>query len=210
MVAAVSHEIRNPLGIISSSAELLKKKMSGNNALNNIPDIIVEESTRLNHIITDFLNFAKPRTPALIPCRISEVLEKNITYLAPQIQDHGYSVKHQYENDIPEIRADPDMLYQAFLNLLINAIQSMPQGGTIDVDIHSTNNTLYIYIGDEGEGIPENLTEKIWDPFFTTKDKGTGLGLGIVKNIIESHRGTISIENKPVRGAMVIVELPFD
>ncbi|MBW1840499.1 MAG: GHKL domain-containing protein [Deltaproteobacteria bacterium] len=210
MVAAVSHEIRNPLGIISSSAELLKKKTSGENTLNNIPDIIVEESVRLNHIITDFLNFAKPRTPGLIPCRISEVLEKNITYLASQIQEQGYSVENQYENDIPEIRADPDMLYQAFLNILINAMQAMPQGGIIDVDIRLSNNTLYIYIGDEGEGIPENLIEKIWDPFFTTKDKGTGLGLGIVKNIIEAHHGSITIENKPVRGAIVIVELPFE
>ncbi|MBW2193601.1 MAG: GHKL domain-containing protein, partial [Deltaproteobacteria bacterium] len=104
----------------------------------------------------------------------------------------------------------PDMLYQAFLNILINAMQAMPQGGIIDVDIRLSNNTLYIYIGDEGEGIPENLIEKIWDPFFTTKDKGTGLGLGIVKNIIEAHHGSITIENKPVRGAIVIVELPFE
>ncbi|MFH2219562.1 MAG: ATP-binding protein [Pseudomonadota bacterium] len=209
MVAAVSHEIRNPLGIISSSAELLKKKMSNSNSINTIPDIIVEEAVRLNSIITDFLNFARPRTPNLISCRVSEVLDKNITYLSSQIEERGHSIDKQYENDIPQIMADSDMLYQAFLNILLNAMQAMPPGGRIDVEIRSKADTIYICIGDEGEGIREDLFEKIWDPFFTTKEKGTGLGLGIVKNIIASHGGRIFIENRPTKGAVVTIELPL-
>ncbi|MEJ2658694.1 MAG: ATP-binding protein [Desulfobacterales bacterium] len=102
------------------------------------------------------------------------------------------------------------MLYQAFLNLLINAMQAMPGGGIIHVNIHSGDHAVTIKIEDEGEGIPKDLLEKIWDPFFTTKAKGTGLGLGIVKNIIESHEGSVSIINKPDAGACVTISLPVN
>jgi two-component system sensor histidine kinase HydH len=209
MVAAVSHEIRNPLGIIRSSAELLKKKVSGGEGSPNaIPDIIVEEAGRLNDIITDFLNFAKPNLPDLILCDISEVLEKNTTYLAAQIEKGAYQIEKDYHDNLPKIMADSAMLYQAFLNILINAMQAMPGGGRIDIKIDSNNNSIMIYFEDEGEGISEDLLEKIWDPFFTTKEKGTGLGLGIVKNIVESHSGGIEIVNKTDGGARVIIELP--
>ena len=107
---------------------------------------------------------------------------------------------------------DSDMLYQAFLNILINAMQAMPAGGKIRVEITSdenTNNVTICFI-DEGEGIAEDILEKIWDPFFTTKGKGTGLGLGIVKNIIESHQGRISIVNRPDGGARVTIKIPID
>ena len=100
------------------------------------------------------------------------------------------------------------MLYQAFLNLLINAMQAMPGGGNINVTVNSTSDHITVRIEDEGDGIPEDMLDKIWDPFLTTKEKGTGLGLGIVKNIIESHGGIIRITNRPVRGACVQVELP--
>jgi len=208
MVAGISHEIRNPLGIIRSSSELLKKKMAGYDPSNSIPGIIIEESARLNNIITDFLDFAKPRSPNLILCRIEDVLEKNITFLASQINEEGCIIERDYDNNLPEITADPEMLYQAFLNILINAMQAMPEGGKIHVEIGSSDNTVTIFFEDEGEGIPEDILEKIWDPFFTTKEKGTGLGLGIVKNIIESHRGSIQVSNRPVCGARVKVEMP--
>ncbi len=208
MVAGISHEIRNPLGIIKSSSELLKKKMASYDPSNSIPDIIIEESIRLNYIITDFLNFAKPRIPNLIACDVEAVLEKNINFLASHIEKEGYTVEKYYDNNIPEITADSDMLYQAFLNILINAMQAMPEGGKIHVAIQSADNTVKIFFEDEGEGIPQDLMEKIWDPFFTTKAKGTGLGLGIVKNIIESHSGSVQISARPGAGARVKVELP--
>lgn len=208
MVAGISHEIRNPLGIIKSSSELLKKKMSRYDPSDSIPSIILEESSRLNNIITDFLDYAKPRSPNLILCGIEDVLEKNITFLASQINEEGCIIEKDYVNDLPEILADPAMLYQAFLNILINALQAMPEGGKIHLEIVSSGNTATIYFEDEGEGIPENILNKIWDPFFTTKVKGTGLGLGIVKNIIESHHGSIQVINRSVCGARVKVEMP--
>ncbi len=184
--------------------------MAGRDPSNSIPDIIIEESVRLNNIITDFLNFAKPKSPYLTACKIEDVLEKNINFLATQIKEDGYVIKKHYDNDLPEINADTEMLYQAFLNILINAMQAMPEGGIIYVKVSAGDNTVTIVFEDEGEGIPEDIMEKIWDPFFTTKTKGTGLGLGIVKTIIESHEGSVSIGSKPVAGTRVEVILPVN
>ncbi|MCF8067574.1 MAG: two-component sensor histidine kinase [Desulfobacterales bacterium] len=211
MVAGVSHEIRNPLGIIISSAELLKKKTDKpDDRTNRITQIIIEESRRLNNIITDFLNFARPRRPNLVPCRIEEIIDKNIIFLEPEIKSRGYTIFKKFQRDqIPEINADASMLYQAFLNLLINAMQAMPAGGEVHVEISTDDENIQICIEDEGKGIAEEQANKIWDPFFTTKEKGTGLGLGIVKNIIEAHAGKIIIENRKDSGARVVVTLPI-
>lgn len=210
MAAGISHEIRNPLGIIRSSAELLKKKVTKFDPSNTIPDIIVEEASRLNNIITGFINFAMPRSPVLIPCRIEEVIEKNITYLSVQIKEKGYAINRNYQNFLPEIQADANMLYQSFLNIFINAMQAMPAGGAIDVTISADDHIVTVNFDDQGQGIDDQVLEKIWDPFFTTKEMGTGLGLGIVKNIIESHSGSIQILNRELGGARVTVELPVE
>ncbi len=213
MVAGVSHEIRNPLGIISSSAELLKKKMPAGDPATRLPDIIIEESSRLNNIITDFLNFAKPKEPNLFLCRIEEIIGKNIQFLSSQMETGGYVINTRFDQGLPRIRADADMLYQAFLNILINAMQAMPEGGHIDIavksgDNNNNNNNIWIAFEDAGYGVQKEAMEKIWDPFFTTKDKGTGLGLGIVKNIIEAHSGQIRLDNRSEGGARVSIRLP--
>jgi signal transduction histidine kinase len=208
MAAGISHEIRNPLGIIRSSAELLKKKVAKIDPTSAIPDIIIEEATRLNGIITDFINFARPRSPKFSACRVEEVLDKNLAYLAAPIAEKGYTIRKAFQSPLPEIMADTSMLHQSFLNLFINAMQAMPDGGEIGVRLNANGGSVTIQIEDEGRGIPNDLLEKVWDPFFTTKDKGTGLGLGIVKNIIESHGGSIGIANRDPRGAQVIVTLP--
>jgi len=210
MTAGISHEIRNPLGIIRSSAELLKKKIARFDPANTMPDIIIEEASRLNRIITDFINLARPRRPNLSPCRIEEVLEKNITFLDTRIKEKGYTVKTNYHDLLPQIQADAAMLYQSFLNILINAMQAMPDGGTIEIEARANRKTVTIHFDDSGPGIPPEVLKKIWDPFFTTKETGTGLGLGIVKNIIESHGGSIRIENRQQGGTRVSVDLPVN
>lgn len=209
MAAGISHEIRNPLGIIRSSAELLKKKVAKFDPKNTIPDIIVEEASRLNRIITDFINYAKPRSPNFASCRVEEIIDKNITFLETQIKEQGYVIKKNYQNSLPEVMADSTMLYQSFLNVLINSMQAMPDGGRILIEVSASDHIVTLHFDDEGQGIPHENLEKIWDPFFTTKEMGTGLGLGIVKNIIESHAGSIQIVNRPVRGARVTIELPL-
>ena len=208
MVAGISHEIRNPLGIIRSSAELLKKKMAVFEPSSSIPDIIIEESSRLNSIVTDFLNYAKPKQPDLILCNINKIIEKNIKYMSTQIKE----CKYLFEVDCPEksseIMADSSMLYQAFLNIFLNAMQAMPNGGKVKIKTDFKEDVVKIFVEDHGTGIPEDLLKTIWNPFFTTKSTGTGLGLGIVKNIIEAHGGSVKIANMNKCGARVSVELP--
>jgi len=208
MTAGVSHEIRNPLGIIKSSAQLLKQKMAKMDVNTSIPDIIVEESARLDHIITDFLDFAKPKIPDLHPCRIEKIIEKNIVYLTPQIEDHNFNIIREFSPHLPEIMADSAMLHQAFLNIFINAFQSLKNHGCLTIRVRYDSGSIVINFMDDGEGIPEAVLKKIWTPFFTTKDTGTGLGLGIVKNMIEAHNGTIAITNTETKGANVEIRLP--
>jgi signal transduction histidine kinase len=209
MAAGISHEIRNPLGIIRSSAELLKKKVAKIDSANPLPDIIVEEASRLNNIITDFINFARPRNPKLSPCRVEDILDKNIAFLSAPITEGSYFIEKNCQPALPDIMADASMLHQSFLNIFINAMQAMPQGGRIGLSVRAEGNRVIIDIDDDGQGIPTDLLEKIWDPFFTTKDKGAGLGLGIVKNIIESHGGVIRVGNRAPHGARVTIELPI-
>lgn len=209
MTAGVSHEIRNPLGIIKSSAQLMKKKMAKLDASSNIPDIIVEESQRLDRIITDFLDFARPKRADLRPCRIDGVIEKNLAFLAPQIEGQGIKIHRHYQAGLPEILADPDMLYQAFLNVFLNAFQAMGENGGVSISTRSDEMNIYVEFVDSGDGIDEDVLKKIWTPFFTTKDTGTGLGLGIVKNIIEAHSGSIRIGNADDSGAVVEIALPI-
>ena len=210
MAAAISHEIRNPLGIIRSSSELLKKKFAAADPSNHIPDIIIEESSRLNNIITDFLDFARPRNPNLLPCNVEEVIEKNLTYLATQKEMNRYRFDKEFSGELPDITADSDMLYQAFLNILINATQATPNGGTITIKTGLDRDAVTVSFEDQGVGIPDDLLERIWNPFFTTKEKGTGLGLGVVKKVVELHGGRVHISNRPAGGANVTITLPID
>lgn len=208
MVAAVSHEIRTPLGIISSTAEFLKRKLTRTDQLEQFADVIVQETKRLNRIVTDFLNFARPPTLNLMPCNVVEVLEKNLNFLAPEINSNGYRIWKRFTTHVPDIQADPGLLYQAFLNILMNAMQAMPGGGTITIELHNRGDTVTVVFADQGKGIPDETLEKIWQPFFTTKEKGSGLGLPIVRKFVESHGGTVRIENGPEKGARVTVDLP--
>ena len=208
MTAGVSHEIRNPLGIIKSSAQLLKNKMQKIDADSTIPDIIVEESKRLDTIITDFLEFARPKKPDFYPCQVKDVIQKNFAFLTSKIEDHNFRIIKKISHDVPEIIADSAMLYQAFLNILINSFQSMGDNGCITIKIKYHAGNIVINFIDNGKGIKEDILKKIWTPFFTSKDTGTGLGLGIVKNIIEAHNGTITICNATPNGANVEIILP--
>jgi signal transduction histidine kinase len=163
----------------------------------------------LNNIITDFINYAKPRNPNFVSCRLEEIIDKNLTFIEAQNKEKGHIIKKNYQDPLPDIMADSGMLYQSFLNILLNAMQSMPDGGRILVEVSANDHRVTIHFDDEGQGIPPENINKIWDPFFTTKEQGTGLGLGIVKNIIESHGGSIQIVNRPVVGSRVTIELPL-
>ncbi|NNG06646.1 MAG: GHKL domain-containing protein [Desulfobacteraceae bacterium] len=208
MVAGISHEIKNPLGIIRSTAELLGEMPDANDIQKRLSGVIREESTRLNQIVTEFLDFARPQVPNLHECQLEEIIEKNLSFIRPELEKKGIQVQDNLNGRSFRLRADHDLLYRAFLNILINAIQSMQDGGTIDIKVEEARDTYQIEIEDTGCGISEENADKIFNPFFTTKEKGSGLGLSIVRKIIEGHRGTIDIQNREGEGTKVEVHLP--
>jgi signal transduction histidine kinase len=208
MVAGISHEIKNPLGIIRSTAELLGEMPDASDTQKRLSGVITEESTRLNQIVTEFLDFARPQVPNLQECQLEEIIEKNLSFIRPELEKKGIQIQDNLNGRSFKLRADLDLLYRAFLNILINAIQSMQDGGTIDIKVQEARDTYQIEIEDTGCGISEENVDKIFNPFFTTKEKGSGLGLSIVRKIIEGHRGTIDIQSREGEGTKVEVQLP--
>ena len=209
MTASISHEIRNPLGIIKSSAELLKKKLQKLDPSNPLPGIIVEEASRLNDIITDFLSFARPPQPTLRPGHLRPLVEKALQHLANEIQDRQIVISTRFDEGLSAVMMDNDMIYQALLNLLLNAMQAIQSHGRIEISVTIQDDRIKLILQDSGPGIDASILDKIWDPFFTKKEKGTGLGLGIVKQILEVHKGQISISNASQGGARVEILLPM-
>ncbi len=207
MLAGVSHEIRNPLGIIRSTAELLGS-MPDAAGRKNLSGIIVEESSRLNNIVTEFLDFARPGTPNFQDCMLDEIITRNLLFLQPQLQKSGIEVKHNLDGMVMPLRADPHLLYRCFLNLFVNSIQAMKEGGLLQVTVEEMAHEYRIVIEDSGEGIDEENLGKIFNPFFSTKDEGSGLGLAIVRSIIESHGGSIRILSTVGEGTRVVIVLP--
>ena len=196
MCAGVSHEIRNPLGIIRSTAELLGAMANSNEGQKKLSNVIVEESSRLNNIVTEFLDFARPMEPNFKDCYLEEIIVKNLQFLGPELSKENILVKDNLNGRSFKIKADPQQLYRAFLNIFINSIQSINGGGILTINIEEKKDHYIVCIEDTGSGIIEDNLGKIFNPFFSTKDKGSGLGLSIVRNIVEAHKGSIRIESK--------------
>ena len=209
MTASISHEIRNPLGIIKSSAELLRKKVQTLDPSNPMPGIIIEEATRLNGIITDFLNFARPHQADLQPARLEPVVQKTLQHLEQEIERRQITIQQHLDAHPGHVMIDGDMLHQALLNLLLNAMQAIDRDGRIEITLTAIDEKVMLRLHDTGPGIDLSIMDKIWDPFFTDKEKGTGLGLGIVRQIIEAHQGEITIFNAKEGGTIVEVLLPL-
>ncbi|MCE5243062.1 MAG: two-component sensor histidine kinase, partial [Desulfobacteraceae bacterium] len=213
MIAGVSHEIRNPLGIIRSTAELLQSRIE-NDRQKRLSSIIVEESTRLNDILTEFLDFARPKVLRPSKCRIEEVIDRNLKVIEAEALRLGVSIERDYKTGSYILEADCDLLYRAFLNILANSLQAMPEGGALVVRTHLVNGNghpsqVEIHFEDTGPGIPQEVVKKIFNPFFTTREKGTGLGLAIVQSIVDNHNGDIEVENRKGKGTAIVIRLPL-
>jgi signal transduction histidine kinase len=208
MIASVSHEIKNPLGIIRSTADLLEKKVRQYDPENRLASVIREESDRLNRVVTEFLDFARPQVLRIQPLELDKLLEKNLAFLEPEIAKQNVAVEKFFPAGPVVVRGDYDQLYRGFLNILINALQAMPEGGTLSLSLRNFPAGAEVEIRDFGPGLNSEALDKAFDPFFTTKEKGTGLGLAIVRNIVEAHKGTIELENPPGGGTAVRIRLP--
>jgi signal transduction histidine kinase/outer membrane protein OmpA-like peptidoglycan-associated protein len=206
--AGVAHEIRNPLGVIKNSAEMLLSRHQDDERMQELTGYIVEEVERLNRVITNFLQFARPAEPNLETININEVLEHTISFLKPEAQVANIIIEQKLQPNLPLVLADPEQCHQVFLNLCMNAFQAMNGEGLLTVETRSSSEMVEIVITDTGGGIPAELTSRVFDPFFSTKDDGVGLGLSLVHKIIENHKGRIRVSSTEGSGTTFIVSLP--
>ena len=210
MVAAVSHEIKNPLGIIRSTAEILGKRLAklapGNE---HLAGIIVQETMRLDRIVTEFLDFARPQKMRIAPTVISDLIQRALTFMEPEFVKARIQLVERVDHSATAA-VDSDHLYQAILNILVNAVQAMPEGGTLTVLLRQEPRTrsICLEIADTGHGMSEEVLGQVFTPFFTKKNRGTGLGLAIVRNIIESHLGQIEVDSVEGQGTLFTIRIP--
>lgn len=226
LAAGLAHEIRNPLASLSGSIQMLKSELSLDESQSHLMEIILRESERLNALITDFLLFAQPPQSRPQPVKIDRILEETLELFSHSPSCHeGIRLVRTPSGQIGEVIVDPDQIRQVLWNLLINASQSLSNGGEIRVHLEKGNPSLWpgapsffsskeskswvkISIEDTGIGIPPEEKEKIFEPFYTTKENGTGLGLAIVHKIIENHKGLIKVESEVGKGSTFTIFLP--
>jgi signal transduction histidine kinase len=226
LMAGVAHEVKNPLNAMTIHLELLRSKLqrqavggkadrSGRalrepaQAVLDAPplpdvskhvDIIGKEIQRLDTVLNGFLKFARPDELKLQPLRLSDVISDVMTTVAPEAERVHVTVRQECPRDLPEIKADPAMLRQALLNLALNAIQAMPNGGTLRLACHSGRGSVAIDVEDTGVGIPPEHLQRIFDLYFTTKEKGSGIGLSMVYRIVQLHDGDVEVQSTPGAG----------
>lgn len=213
LAAAIAHEIRNPLGAICNSVGILDSHLKLTGQDKDLLEMIVGQSERLDRIISDFLAFAHPSEPSFSLQDIREVI-KNTLFLLEQDSRFTDQVelKEVYESVLPKVYIDPDLIHQVLWNLLINSLEAMPEGGRIKIMVRKTNvflrDAVEIVISDTGTGVPVHALDKIFEPFYTTKTEGTGLGLSVVQRIIDDHGGTIDARSKKDKGTTFYIKLP--
>ncbi len=210
MVATVSHEIKSPLGIVRSTAEILEKRISkvapGNE---HLAKIVVDETVRLNNIVVEFLDFARPQKAQLKPASVNEVVRKVLDFLLHELKRQQIDLVTDLAPDVPQNPLDPDLFYRALLNILMNSLQAMSENGQLQVTTRrAESGGTELTIRDTGIGMSAEKLEQIFTPFFTDKNKGTGLGLAISKSIIDSHDGQIAVLSEEGKGTSFTITLP--
>lgn len=212
MAAGIAHEIRTPLGIIRSSAQLLERRMNraGDTEGVEFARFIASETDRLNGVLTDLLEFARPSPPDKRPADLNAVVERALAMLAPEASSHSVELLSELAPSLPAIVCDANQMQQVCLNLVINAIQACREGGRVDVLTASRDGAVELVVRDDGPGIPGEIRANLFAPFTTRREGGIGLGLAIVKRIVVAHGGSIEAGDGPRGGAEFRVRLPLE
>lgn len=207
--AGMAHELRNPLTSIKGYAQYIKLELGESSVLNEDISIVIDEVDRLNNIIDRFLDFAIPKKLNLELCNINEVLNLVVKLISKEMLPKNVDIVMELSN-VPDMCFDFEQIEQVILNISINALQSMPNGGifTLRTVFLEASNIIEITLQDTGVGISDNDQDKIFEPFFTTKNKGTGLGLAICSRIVENHKGVIEVLSTPAVGTKFTIKLP--
>ena len=234
--AGVAHEIRNPLAGIGTSAQVLLRRFEPGDDRARFVQVILDEVKRLDRIVTSLLEYARPRTPELKPTPLGECVRKAVEASRSALGEARVSVEIDVAPRLAAVWLDPDLVHQVLLNVALNAVQAMPQGGTLRFEVRRVRRRppprgtgrraedqprgsrggsgwielQQVRIIDTGVGMPRGVLEKLFDPFFTTKATGTGLGLSIVQTIMQEHGGSIAVDSRQGRGTTVFLNFPVE
>ncbi len=207
LATGLIHEIRNPLSGIKLSMQLIEKEV-GKTYHKDIEAISMEVQ-RIERLLDRLLSFAKPHTPNLFPVSLNEIVEKTITLTRTKAKHAGVEIETSLEDPLPPVMADPDLMHQVFLNLVLNAINAMPEGGRLTIVTRGSDSHVEAAFSDTGVGIPEEYLDRIFDPFFTTRGAsgGSGLGLSISYRIVQDHKGEMDVRSAEGKGTTFTVRL---
>ena len=208
LTAGVAHEVRNPLGIIRASVQLMEDAECSRERVREAAEVIKQEIDRLDRVIKALLDFGRPATPTMRPVAVSQVLEDVALFSRTFASRAHVQIVEKYSDTAPDVVADSEQLKQVFVNLISNAVQAMPGGGTLTIETGAEEGFVFIRFSDTGPGIPDDMRDKIFDPFVSTRDDGTGLGLTIVHRIVDEHDGHIEVASEPGNGTTFTVWLP--
>ena len=219
LASGLAHEIGTPLNIIYGRTELIQRKLEDKEELQKNLDIILHQTERITRIIQQLLGFVRKKKPEHTPMNTSALLEATLDLLDHQIHKQRVSVVKDWGDNLPPVIGDPDQLQQVFLNLILNAIQSMPEGGTLRLSASSKRISkegleedqrqfMEVRVEDTGVGMEREVMQNLFNPFFTTKVTGTGLGLMVSEGIVRDHEGWIEVESEVGKGSVFKVYLP--
>jgi signal transduction histidine kinase len=207
MAANIAHEIRNPLASLSGAVEVLASAGTAEDARDRLSQIVLRESERLNQIITSFLDYARPAPLTLESADVAEVAEEVLVLLEQRALRESLKIVREFAPPL-RWRVDAQRFRQVLWNLCLNAVEAMPDGGELRVGAAVRGRTLEVWIADTGEGIGSGERGHIFEPFYSTKPEGTGLGLALVHRIVQEHGGDIDVKSSPGQGTTFTVVLP--
>lgn len=210
MLAGLAHEIKNPLHTITGFIQMIENKIEPENEkIRKYTAAAFREIKKLNKLVIDVLDLARQSEPKLELVQIKEILASALSILYDQLVKAGIKIKEIYEEVLPQVKVDPYQIRQVFINIIANAVHAMPTGGTIEITAKTEDDKISVAIADTGVGIPQKDLKKIFLPFFSTKKRGSGLGLDISKKIVEKHQGEIKVESYPKQGTKFTIKLPL-
>ncbi|MBI4843211.1 MAG: HAMP domain-containing protein [Nitrospirae bacterium] len=224
VVAGIAHEIKNPLTGISCAVQLLQVDMSEDDKNRDVTEKILSQVKRLDRTVKDLLSYAKPKAAKFLPANIGEVIDRAVFLVYPEAKKLNVKINATVAQDLPDIVMDTDQMQQVALNLMINALQAMPEGGILNVSVYqkkynevrdelksplNCENVLVMSFEDTGKGISQEDMEYIFEPFFTRKSKGSGLGLSITQKIVREHGGVITCRSALGKGSFFTIYLPI-
>jgi two-component system NtrC family sensor kinase len=211
LTSQIAHELNNPIYGIMNTLELLKTEIPPESKRRKILELSLSETQRLAEMLRNMLSFSKPEEEKKRPIKMNELIEGILLVMEKQMRESNIKVETFFDDEIPEVMASTNQMRQVMLNMLKNAKEAMPKGGTLTVKTSKEINKVLIHIQDTGVGIPEEIRDKIFEAFFTTKQKvkGVGLGLSVCYGIIKDHGGEIKVESEEGKGTNFRIRLPI-